>query len=441
MNMPDSVSESLDLLVVARQQFERALSWIDDLKAGLVDYLVNPRRSLTVRFTVVMDDDSVRTFHGFRVLHNNARGPGKGGIRYHPDVTEDEVSALAALMTWKTAIADVPFGGAKGGVICDPGKLSRAELRRITRRYVIELGDNIGPHTDIPAPDLYTNQQTMAWVFDTYDLLHPGQNNRAVVTGKPLELGGSVGRAEATGRGALYATQQLLRRKAVAGLDSLKGARVAVQGLGQVGATAMRLFHGAGAHIVAASDSTGGVARKDGMNPDEILDHKRQHGSVVGAPGTAAISNDELIVSDCDILIPAALECQIRADNAGNVKARLIVEAANGPSTPAADDILQANNIVLLPDIVANSGGVIVSYLEWVQNLENQQWELETVEQFLEKRMIRAVDAVVDRRLALGEKAISRGSAARQHPTLRDAALVTAISRLAEVVLQRDVWL
>ena len=188
MSTPDSLPESLDLLVVARQQFDRALSWIDDLKAGLVDYLINPRRSTHVRFTVVMDDNSVRTFHGFRVLHNNARGPGKGGIRYHPDVTEDEVSALAALMTWKTAIADVPFGGAKGGVICDPGKLSRAELRRITRRYVIELGDSIGPHTDIPAPDLYTNQQTMAWVYDTYDLLHPGQNNRAVVTGKPIEL-------------------------------------------------------------------------------------------------------------------------------------------------------------------------------------------------------------------------------------------------------------
>ncbi len=342
MSTFDSGSESLDLLVVARQQFDRALAWIDDLKAGLVDYLVNPRRSTHLRFTVVMDDNSVRTFHGFRVLHYNARGPGKGGIRYHPDVTEDEVSALAALMTWKTAIADVPFGGAKGGVICDPGNLSRAELRRITGRYVIELGDSIGPHTDIPAPDLYTNQQTMAWIYDTYDLLHPGQNNRAVVTGKPLELGGSVGRAQATGRGALYATQQLPRHHAVTGLEGLDGARVAVQGLGQVGATAMRLFHGAGARIVAVSDSTGGVARTDGMNPAEILAHKRQHGSVVGAPGTAAISNEKLLACDCDILIPAALECQIRADNAAKVNARLVVEAANGPSTPAADDILQS---------------------------------------------------------------------------------------------------
>lgn len=439
MSNPDAVSESLDLLVVARQQFNRALSWIDDLKAGLVDYLLNPRRSIHVRFTVVMDDNSVRTFHGFRVLHNNARGPGKGGIRYHPDVTEDEVSALAALMTWKTAIADVPFGGAKGGVICDPAKLSRAELRRITRRYVIELGDSIGPHTDIPAPDLYTNQQTMAWVYDTYDLLHPGQNNRAVVTGKPLELGGSVGRADATGRGALYATQQLLRRKAVPGLENLEGARVAVQGLGQVGATAMRLFHGAGARIVAVSDSRGGVSRPEGLNPAEILAHKRQNGSVVGASGTRPMSNAELLACDCDILIPAALECQIRADNAAGVRARLIVEAANGPSTPAADDILQAKNIVVLPDIVANSGGVIVSYLEWVQNLENQQWELETVERFLEKRMTLAVDAAIERLQALDEKAASRDTGSL--PTLRDAALVTAISRLVEVVLQRDIWL
>ncbi|HEX9852951.1 MAG TPA: Glu/Leu/Phe/Val dehydrogenase [Woeseiaceae bacterium] len=441
MKTADSVSENLDLLVVAQEQFNRALSWIDDLKAGLVDYLVNPRRSTHVRFTVVMDDNSVRTFHGFRVLHNNARGPGKGGIRYHPDVSEREVSALAALMTWKTAIADVPFGGAKGGVICDPGKLSRAELRRITRRYVIELGDSIGPHTDIPAPDLYTNQQTMAWVYDTYDLLHPGQNNRAVVTGKPLELGGSVGRADATGRGALSATQQLLKRKAVQGLASLDGARVAVQGLGQVGATAMRLFHDAGARIVAVSDSRGGIARNDGLNPAEVLAYKRQHGSAAGMPGTAAISNDELLACDCDILIPAALECQIRADNAAKVKARLVVEAANGPTTPAADDILQAGNVVLLPDIVANSGGVIVSYLEWVQNLENQQWDLDTVEQFLEKRMVRAVDAMVDRHRELEEKAAGMETARQRRPTLRDAALVTAISRLVDVVLQRDIWL
>ncbi|HSD70250.1 MAG TPA: Glu/Leu/Phe/Val dehydrogenase, partial [Woeseiaceae bacterium] len=327
----------------------------------------------------------------------------------------------------------------KGGVICDPGKLSRAELRRITRRYVIELGDSIGPHTDIPAPDLYTNQQTMAWVYDTYDLLHPGQNNRAVVTGKPLELGGSVGRADATGRGALYATQQLLRRKAVPGLESLEGARVAVQGLGQVGATAMRLFHDAGARVVAVSDSRGGVSRPEGLNPAEILAHKRRNGSVAGAPGTRPMSNAELLACDCDILIPAALECQIRADNAAGVRARLIVEAANGPSTPAADDILQAKSVVVLPDIVANSGGVIVSYLEWVQNLENQQWELETVEGFLEKRMTLAVDAAVERLHALDEKAASRGTGGR--PTLRDAALVTAISRLVEVVLQRDIWL
>jgi glutamate dehydrogenase (NAD(P)+) len=384
-----------------------------------------------------MDDNSVRTFHGFRVLHNNARGPGKGGIRYHPDVSAHEVSALAALMTWKTAIAGVPFGGAKGGVICDPKNLSRGELRRITRRFVIELGDDIGPHTDIPAPDMYTNEQTMAWIYDTFDMMHPGQNNRAVVTGKPLELGGSVGRAEATGRGALLATRRLLRRGMVPGLDSLDGARVAIQGLGQVGAIAMRLFHEAGACIVAVSDSSGGIARPAGLDPSAVLAHKRERGSVIDLAGTMTISNEELLACDCDILIPAALECQLRADNAPRVKAKLVVEAANGPSTPEADNILQAKNVVVLPDIVANGGGVIVSYFEWVQNLENQQWDLDKVERLLEQRVNLAVDATVDCLQSLEKK--PGKSLAR--PGLRDAALVTAITRVVEVVLKRDIWM
>lgn len=426
-----------DLFAVAGQQFERALSWIDELKAGLVDHLKYPRRTTHLCFSVVMDDNSVRTFHGFRVLHNAARGPGKGGIRYHPDVSEHEVSALAALMTWKTAIAGVPFGGAKGGVICNPKNLSRAELRRITRRFVIELGDNIGPHTDIPAPDMYTNEQTMAWIYDTFDVMHPGQNNRAVVTGKPLELGGSVGRAEATGRGALFATRQLLKRGMVPGLAKLDDARVAIQGLGQVGATAMQLFHDAGACIVAVSDSSGGIARPAGLDPAAVLAHKRERGSVTGFADTRAISNDELLTCDCDILIPAALECQLRDDNAPQVKAKLVVEAANGPSTLEADDILQAKNVVVLPDIVANGGGVIVSYFEWVQNLENQQWDLDKVERLLEQRMILAVDATVDCLLSLEKKP----GKSHPRPGLRDAALVTAITRVVEVVLKRDIWM
>lgn len=434
-------NEETDFCHLTQQQFERAVSYIDDLKTGLVDYLIFPKRSTHVRFSVNMDDGSVRTFHGFRVLHNRARGPGKGGIRYHPTVSEREVSALASLMTWKNALADVPFGGAKGGVVCDTKNLSRGELRRITRRFVMELGDTIGPYTDIPAPDMYTDQQTMAWIYDTFDVMHPGQNNRAVVTGKPIELGGSVGREEATGRGCLYATQRFLECGMVDGLQSLAGARVAIQGLGQVGSTIMRLFHEAGARIVAVSDSSGGVADTGGLNPDDVLAHKKTSGTVVGLPETVTITNDDLLACDCDILIPAALEGQIHSDNAGDVKATLIVEAANGPVTPAADDILNAKGKVLLPDIVANGGGVIVSYFEWVQNLENQQWEIDKVERYLQKRITRSVDHVIEQWKKLQSAHEHDPNGDRPLPTMRDAAMVAAIRKVAGVILKRDIWM
>ena len=440
MDMPVRTKENLDLFVNARQQFERALTWIDDIKVGLIDYLINPKRVMHVRFPVYMDDGSIQTIHGFRVLHNRVRGPGKGGIRYHPNVTEAEVSALAAFMTWKTAVVDVPFGGAKGGVVCNPKELSRHELRRITRRFVAELGDAIGPHTDIPAPDVYTDQQTMAWIYDTFDSMHPGQNNRAVVTGKPLELGGSVGRDEATARGSLYATRQLLKRGVVPDLETIEGARVAVQGYGNAGNIAARLFHADGAHIVAVSDSRGGICCEDGLDPIAVLAHKEKTGSVVGFPGSTAISNEELLAYDCDILIPAALECVIRSDNANDVKAKLIVEDANGPLTTMADEIMQAKGVVVLPDIVANSGGVVVSYFEWVQNLENQQWDLDKVQTLLDKRMIRAVDETVDRWTKLSKRHEEGFNGTRSGPTMRDAALVNAIERLATVILQRDIW-
>jgi glutamate dehydrogenase (NAD(P)+) len=428
----------LDLYVIAQQQFERALSWIHDLKSGLIDYLVTPKRTVHVRFPIHMDDDTVRTFHGFRVLHNTARGPGKGGIRYHPDVTEHEVAALAALMTWKTALVDVPFGGAKGGVVCNPKELSRAELRRITRRFVIELGDAIGPYTDIPAPDVYTNEQTMAWVFDTFDAFHRGQNNRAVVTGKPLRLGGSLGRDSATGRGCLNATERFLEHGLCEGLDSLAGSRVAIQGLGNVGSHAMRLFHEAGAKIVCASDSQGGVADEAGLDPEEVLAHKAETGTVVGLPETKTITNEDLLAWDCDILIPAALECQILEGNAEAVKAKLVVEAANAPVSPEADEILQARGIIVLPDIVANGGGVVVSYFEWVQNLENQQWPLDEVESKLKQKIETAVDAIVSRWRRIRDNNDREDGAS---PTLRDAALVEAILHLSEVILQRDIWM
>jgi len=440
MDMPTKVAENLDLFVNARLQFERALTWIDDIKVGIIEYLINPKRTIHVRFPIRMDDGSIQTFHGFRVLHNRVRGPGKGGIRYHPNVSQAEVTALAAFMTWKTAVVDIPFGGGKGGVVCNPKELSRNELRKITRRFVSELGDTIGPYTDIPAPDVYTNAQTMAWIYDTFDLMHPGQNNLAVVTGKPLDIGGSVGRDTATAQGSLYATEQLLKRGVISGMETLDGARVAVQGYGNAGATAARLFHEKGARIVAVSDSRGGICSEDGLDPNQVLAHKNETGSVSGMSGCTEISNDELLAYDCDILIPAALECQIRAANAADIKAKLIVEDANGPVTMAADEILQEKSIFVLPDIVANSGGVVVSYFEWVQNLENQKWDLEKVEKLLKKKMNRAVDETVDRWIELNEKHGDGFNGTHSRPTLRDAALVTAIKRVASVVLQRDIW-
>jgi len=440
MDMPVRNVESLDLFVNATQQFERALTWVDGIKKGIIDFLINPKRTIHVRFPVNMDDGTARTFHGFRVLHSDVRGPGKGGIRYHPDVSEAEVSALAAFMTWKTAVVNIPYGGGKGGVVCDPKNLSRRELRHITRRFVAELGDAIGPHTDIPAPDVYTNAQTMAWIYDTYDRMHPGGNNLAVVTGKPLDIGGSLGRDEATARGSWYATEQMLRRGAVPGMHTLEGARVAVQGYGNAGSTAARLFHDAGAVVVAVSDSRGGIADDAGLDPRVVLAHKESTGSVVDFPGATQISNEDVLAYDCDILIPAALECQITTANAGDVKAKLIVEDANGPLTAVADEVLAQRGVIVMPDILANAGGVVVSYFEWVQNLENQQWSLEKVQTMLNDKMCRAVDETVDRfdeLKDLCDKGLNKG---RPVPTLRDAALVSAIKRIATVVLQRDIW-
>ena len=440
MDTPVKATESLDLFVNATQQFERALTWVDGIKEGIINFLINPKRTIHVRFPVNMDDGSIRTFHGFRVLHSDVRGPGKGGIRYHPNVNEAEVMALAAFMTWKTAVVDIPYGGGKGGIICDPKKLSRRELRHITRRFVSELGDNIGPYTDIPAPDVYTDAQTMAWIYDTYDRMHPGGNNLAVVTGKPIEIGGSLGRDEATARGSWYATEQLLRRGAVPGMHTLSGARVAVQGYGNAGSIAARLFHEAGAVVVAVSDSRGGIASDGGLDPREVLAFKEESGTVVGFPGSKKISNNEVLAYDCDVLIPAALECQVTMANAADVKAKLIVEDANGPLTAAADEVLRQKGVVVLPDILANAGGVVVSYFEWVQNLKNQQWSLEKVETLLNEKMCRAVDETVDRFDDLQEKQEKGFNKDRSGPTLRDAALVSAIKRIATVVLQRDIW-
>lgn len=445
---PDVVAQHIEAspLHAINVNLSRALRYTVELDAGLVDFLQQPKRSITVNFPIDMDDGSVRMFQGYRVLHSRALGPGKGGIRYHAAMDLEEVRSLAALMTWKCALINVPFGGAKGGVVCDPKSLSVNELRRITRRFIAELGENIGPHTDIPAPDLYTNEQTMAWIYDTYDIMHPGQNNLAVVTGKPVGMGGSDGRREATGRGCWLVTAHFLRKGLVPGLESLAGAKVVVQGVGNVGSVVAHLFAESGAVIVGISDSQGGIYNERGIDLSTALAYKAQHDTLVGLPDTLSVTNAGLLELACDILVPAALGNQICAHNAGAVKARLVVEAANGPITPAADALLAQRGVQVIPDILANAGGVTVSYYEWVQNLENHRWDLELINQRLQHRMERSVDAVFDRWQVLlatsgGEDAAELSSSTPIYPVdLRTAALVVAIERLAEVALLRGFW-
>ena len=447
---PSFEGEDLNPYHIGRRQFDKARRYLPDMQRGLIEFLKSPVRTVTVNFPVEMDDGSVRTFTGYRVLHSRVRGLGKGGIRYHPDVTADEVRALAAWMTWKTALIDVPFGGAKGGVACNLKALSKTELRHITRRFIADLGDTIGPYTDIPAPDVYTNAQTMAWIYDTYEVMHPGRNNLPVVTGKPVDLGGSHGRAEATGRGVLYATEQLLARGVVSGLPAVAGARVAVQGFGNAGSVAAQLFNEAGATIVAVSDSQGGIFSESGLDVTAVIEFKREHGTVVSLPNTQAVTNEELLGVDCDILIPAAMENQICAHNAAKTRARLICEAANGPTTPDADEMLCARGVPVLPDILANAGGVTVSYFEWVQNIENEQWDVADVNTKLRRKMQQAVDAVIDRRSDLRNLSLpprpasgTPDEATSTDPDcvdLRTAALVVAIERTARVALARGIW-
>ncbi|MER3415089.1 MAG: glutamate dehydrogenase [Gemmataceae bacterium] len=439
------LKEELNPYLMANQQFDRAARYLPGLKKGLIEFLKRPAKAIILEFPIEMDDGSVRIFTGYRVLHSRVRGPGKGGIRYHPDVTLDGVRALASWMTWKCAVIDVPFGGAKGGVVCNTKELTQGELRRITRRYISDLGDNIGPYVDIPAPDMYTDAQTMAWIYDTYDIMHPGRNNLPVVTGKPVDMGGSLGRREATARGCLFATQQALLRGVVRGLSSVRGARVVIQGFGNAGSIAAQLFHEQGAIILAVSDWRGGIVREGGLDPDAVIEHNKRCGTVVGFPGARTITNDELLTLECDILIPAALECQIRADNAHKVRARFVSEVANGPTTPAADRILFERGIPVLPDILANSGGVTVSYFEWVQNIDNERWDEAEVNAKLKVKMERATDAVVERQrqlnndVASGKLKAADGSSL-DPADLRTAAWVLAIERVANVALERGIW-
>ena len=428
-----AVSENLNPYDIAQDQFDRAAQYVSDLPDGLRALLRGCGHLVKVEFPVECEDGQVRIFSGYRALHSRVRGPCKGGIRYHPDVNADEVRALASWMTWKNAIADVPFGGAKGGIICDPKKLSRTDLRRITRRFVVELGDVIGPHTDIPAPDLGTDAETMAWIYDTYDMMHPGRNNLPVVTGKPVAMGGSLGRREATARGCLYVTRRAIEQGAAHGVGSIKGSRVAIQGFGNAGSIAAQLFTEAGAVIVAVSDSTGGIASEQGIDVEGALRHKQQTGSVVGLAGTKNITNEELIQIDCDVLIPAAFENQIRNDNVAGVKAKLIAEAANGPTTPAADRVLFDRGVAILPDVLANAGGVTVSYFEWVQNIENEHWTEARVNSELQEKMEAATDAVLQMQVEIKDR---YGAAV----DLRTAAFALAIKRVSGVAVTRGIW-
>lgn len=438
--------ENFDPIAISEQQFDHAVCYMKELKKGLVKFLKKPKHINIVNFPIELDDGSVHSFQGYRVIHNRVFGPGKGGIRYHPDVTMEEVVSLAKLMTWKCALVNIPFGGAKGGVVCNTKELSENELRRITRRFTAELADNIGPHTDIPAPDMYTNEQTMAWIFDTYDVLHPGKNNRPVVTGKPIDMGGSYGRNEATGMGVYHVTERFLSKALIPEQQTVAGARVVIQGFGNVGSISAQEFFRNGAKIIAVSDSQGGVFCAEGLDPDVLLAFKKEHGTIVGMPETLTITNKEILEVECDILIPAALSNQIHADNANKINAKVVVEAANGPTTPKADKILNARGIYLLPDIMANAGGVTVSYFEWVQNQANQQWDLEEVNTRLQKRMYNAVDSVFSRWQAfvVGEETPSEQEINNLSPgqkaDFRCIALSISIERVANATLMRGIW-
>jgi glutamate dehydrogenase (NAD(P)+) len=425
--------EDLNPYNIAQRQFDQAAEYVADLPDGLRSWLRGTTRLIKIEFPVEHDDGRVVSYAGYRALHSKVRGPGKGGIRYHPDVNGDEVRALASWMTWKCAVADIPFGGAKGGIVCDPKTLTRNELRKITRRFIVELGDLIGPHTDIPAPDVNTTAEMMAWIYDTYDMMHAGRNNLPVVTGKPVDIGGSLGRNEATARGCLFVTRRAIEVGAVPELKTLEGARVVIQGYGNAGSIAAELFTEAGARVIAVSDSTGGIFDEAGLDPAAVLDHKRQTRSVVGTTGTRTITNEDLLQVECDILIPAAFESQIRSDNAAQVKAKVVSEAANGPTTPGADAILFERGIPVLPDILANAGGVTVSYFEWVQNIENEHWTEHDVNEKMRRKMDAATDAVI----AMQSNIRARTS---KSVDLRTAAFALAIQRVSKVALDRGIW-
>jgi glutamate dehydrogenase (NAD(P)+) len=397
--------------------FDRAADRLK-LDDGLREMLRRPWRELKVSVPVRMDDGRIEVFAGYRVQHNGARGPYKGGVRYHPKADLEEVRALASLMTWKTALMDIPFGGAKGGVECDPHKMSEGELNRMTRRYVANIEHILGVNRDIAAPDLGTNAQTMAWMMDAYGLIHG--HSPAIVTGKPVELNGSLGREAATGRGTVYVMAEAARDLPV----SIDGARVAIQGFGNVGRWSALLLSEMGCKVVAVSDIQGGVYLEPGMDVKRLASHKDEAGSVVGMPGTEQITNEELLELECEFLVPSAIDGVIHRGNAPRIKAKVVVEAANHPVTPEADEILNDRGISVLPDILVNGGGVVVSYFEWIQNLYQHQWDESRVNEELHKTMVRAYGAVKE-------------AVEREGVTYREAAFDIGVARVAHVIRLR----
>jgi glutamate dehydrogenase (NAD(P)+) len=405
----------INSLDVALRQVDKAVAHLN-LDPGIIAKIKSTRRELTVNFPVKMDDGTIKIFTGYRIQHNTTRGPAKGGIRYHPDVDLDEVKALAMWMTWKCAVVNIPFGGAKGGVTCDPKSMSPRELENMTRRYIYEISLMIGPDRDIPAPDVNTNPQVMAWILDTYSTLK-GYSVPGVVTGKPLELGGSLGRLEATGKGVFTIAQEAARHLKV----PIEGARVAIQGCGNVGGTAAHYFDRAGAKVIAISDYLGGIYNPKGLNVPEALSCRNQYSCFIThkGPGWEEITNQELLELDCDILIPAAIENQLTQANASKIRAKMIVEGANGPTTPEADEIFSDRGIFIAPDILANAGGVTVSYFEWVQNLQELIWS----EEEISERLIRILKKSFGEVLAISEK---------EKVDMRTAALMLGIGRVAQ---------
>jgi len=403
------------------QEFNVAARIIN-LEPGVWNILTHPKRQVMVSCPVQMDNGEIEVFTGYRVQYNITLGPAKGGIRYHPDVSLDEVTALAAWMTWKCAVAHIPFGGAKGGIICDPTKMSRRELEALTRRDVGEIIDLIGPEKDVPAPDVNTNDQVMAWVMDTYSM-HVGHTATAVVTGKPIEMGGSLGRREATGRGVMIVTREAAKHLGV----DIQRATVAVQGFGNVGSVSADLLAQIGAKVVAVTDWKGGVYNPKGLDVQKLIDYARNHKTVEGFPGADHLTNDQLWSLDVDILIPAALENQITMENAPTIKAKIITEGANGPTTPDAHRYLHERGVFVIPDILANSGGVTTSYFEWVQDRYGYFWEEEEVNTRLEKKMCVAFDAVLQTSL-------------KYKVDLRTGAYIVAIQRVSIVTKMRGMY-